>query len=121
MKRFVKLICMIEVISVVVFFLCLAGGLFFDRGFWMQDVCRVVASICWTSAAVSMIALVIMLAAMFMQFMMKLVDRGQLTQPYEKEPGKKKEKVPVLWIVLAIVWYMLMWMVALPLIAAGAA
>ncbi len=122
MKRFVRLVCIIEVISVVVFFLCLAGGVAFDTDFWMQEVCRVVANTCWMLAGVSMIILIIMLAAMFMMFMMKLVERGELAKPYDEAlEAKKKDKMPAFWIVLAIVWYVIMWMVALPLMAAGAA
>lgn len=123
MERLTKYLSIAEVISVVLFLLCLLGGLFLDTGFWLRMVCEVVANVCWVTTEISIIGLIVVLLIYSLQLFMKLTRNpggmdsyGMLQTPEEQ----KKRKMPWFWVVLAFAWFFVFWVIVMPLMAAGA-
>ncbi len=121
MARVTKYFAIAEVISVVLFLLCLAGGMFLDESFWLIDVCKTVAQVTWITTELSMLGLIVLLFIYSMQLLFQMIKNpgsgyGMLSVPDEKP----KQKMPWFLIVLAFAWFFVFWVVVVPLMSQGA-
>lgn len=116
LERLLKYASITELIGIGIYFLCMTGGFFLETSSPLFRVCGYVAGFLWYTLGILFCLIAFSVMIWFWRYLLGL------TMPRTRElTVKKKEKMPIFWLILATAAFFAYMSFTLALAGAGGA